>query len=358
MEEIDLGRNVMSANDFKYRPPHVELRTGVPYANLIANQAQFSQALGKSLDIDPNDVIPMAGTMGAIEAVRNHVLKNARGRDLKVLTVSPGYWRARESFEGMGFKVSDVRIETNGFTISETEITSKIMAEEPELVYLSLPNNPTGAVFNPEDIVKGAPEKATLLFDVTLPSRKFDSRALSTRLYSTFRGRKNLFVAGSTSKSHNTAELRVGWLICANSDDARDLRRENRNVVASMAIQHAMDLMGKTPTALEMIDMSFSLLKEGEKPGNYTIIRPEKMTQSVYVLVRVRTDVKRVLAEKGIAVMWGSEYGLSDEYIRLETLEPSHIGAFVDAVNSYPSSSRLANRIHADRSGVHQEVKP
>src|ERR1041385_1052034 len=93
----------MSANDFRPRPPQVELRTGVPYANLIANQGRFSQAFGKSLDIDPNDVIPMAGTMGAIEAVRNHVLKNTSGREPKVLTVSPGYWRARESFEWMGF---------------------------------------------------------------------------------------------------------------------------------------------------------------------------------------------------------------------------------------------------------------
>ena len=274
-----------------------------------------------------------------------------------MLTVSPGYWRARESFEGMGFRVSDVSIEANGFTIRETEIISRIRAEEPELVYLSLPNNPTGAVFNPEDIVKGAPEKTTLLFDVTLPSRELDSRALSTRLYSAFRERKNVFVAGSTSKSHNTAELRVGWLICANSDDSRALRHENRNVVASVAIQRALDQIGKAPAALEMIDMSFTLLKEGEKQGKFAIIRPQKMAQSVYVLVRVRTDVKPILAEKGISVMWGSEYGLSDAYIRLETLEPSHIGAFVEAVNSYPSTSHLVNRIDTDRSGVHHLAK-
>src|ERR1043165_9708729 len=109
----------MSANDFKNGSPHVELRTGVPYANLIANQGRFSQALGKSLCIGPNDVIPMAGTMGAIEAVRNHVPKNTRGREPKMLTVSPGYWRARESFEGMGFKISDVCIEPSVSTLHD-----------------------------------------------------------------------------------------------------------------------------------------------------------------------------------------------------------------------------------------------
>jgi hypothetical protein len=40
--------------------------------------------------------------------------------------------------------------------------------------------DPTRAVFNPEDIVKGSPEKTALLFDVALPSREHDSRALST----------------------------------------------------------------------------------------------------------------------------------------------------------------------------------
>jgi len=340
-------------NDFKYTPPQVELRTGVPYANLIAQQIRFSQLFGKFLGIDSNDVIPMSGTMGAIEAVRNHVLKNTWGREPRMLTVSPGYWRARESFAGMGFSISDVKIKANGFTINEAEITSAIRAEEPDLVYLSLPNNPTGAVFNPEDIVKGAPEKTAFLFDLTLPSRELDSRALSTRLYNAFRGRKNLFVANSTSKSHNTAEFRIGWLICANSDDSQHLRQENRNVVASIAIQRGLDQMGRVPDALEMIDMSFNLLREGEKLGKFTIIRPHKMVQTVYVLVKVKTDVKQILAEKGISVMWGSEYGLSDDYIRLETLEPSHIGAFVDAVNSHPSSSAHdANRIYASRFGV------
>src|SRR5215472_10189261 len=35
----------MSTDDFKYRPPQVESRTGLPYANLIIHQARFSQAL-------------------------------------------------------------------------------------------------------------------------------------------------------------------------------------------------------------------------------------------------------------------------------------------------------------------------
>jgi len=290
--------------------------------------------LGALWDITPNDVIPTCGTTGAIEAVRNHILKNAAWHQPRVLTVLPGYWRARESFEGMGFIVSDVRIERSDFAINEAEIIARIGAEKPDVVYLSLPNNPTGAIFNPEDIVNGASEETAILFDLTLPSRHVDPKVLSARLYRKFRGRKNLFVACSTSKSHNTAESRIGWVICVNSEDSHELRRESRNVVASRAIEQGLDQIGRVPTVLEMIDKCFEVLEEGEKRGRLAIIRPEKGTQTAYVLVKVRMDMKQTLAKEGIRVMWGSEYGLSDEYIRLETLEPSHIAAFMDAVNS------------------------
>jgi hypothetical protein len=31
--------------------------------------------------------------------------------------------------------------------------------------------------------------------------------------------------------------------------------------------------------------------------------------------------------------MWGSEFGLSDQYVRLETLEPGNIKIFIETVN-------------------------
>jgi hypothetical protein len=38
------------------------------------------------------------------------------------------------------------------------------------------------------------------------------------------------------------------------------------------------------------------------------------------------------LDQRDIRVMWGSEFGLSDQYVRLETLEPQNIAIFVDTV--------------------------
>src|SRR5262249_27705212 len=150
-----------------------------------------------------------------------------------VLTVCPGYWRARESFEGFGFRTIDVHTEPFGFAISEALLVAKAEDINPDLLYLSLPNNPTGAIFDPEIVIAGVPEGTAVIIDLTLPSRAIDARMLTHELYREFRGRKNLFLIGSTSKSHGTAEYRIGWAVCANSDDAAQLKKENRNVVAS-----------------------------------------------------------------------------------------------------------------------------
>src|ERR687883_216426 len=94
---------------------HVELRTGTPYANLNAAQILFSETLAKHWGIASDSIIPFNGATGAIEAVRNHVLKTSRRKHPTVLTVSPGYWRARESFEGLGFELVSLRTERDGF---------------------------------------------------------------------------------------------------------------------------------------------------------------------------------------------------------------------------------------------------
>jgi aspartate/methionine/tyrosine aminotransferase len=321
----------------------VELRTGIPYANLIANQRLFASAVGERFRANPADILPMTGTTGAIEAVRNHIFKTSRKSAPSVLTVCPGYWRARESFEGFGFEVIDLKTEPLGFTINEDTFVQKAREERPDLIYLSLPNNPTGAIFDPETVIAGVSDTVAVVIDLTLPSRDIDAAWLTARLYQSFRGRRNIYIAGSTSKSHETAEHRVGWLVCASSEDADQLRRENRNVVASASIREALAQLGKPPAVLGLIGESFRLLKEAEKQGRFNIVVPERMTETGYVLIKSHVPaegLRGLLHENNISVMWGSEFGLADEYIRLETLEPGNIKIFAAVVNACQVSTQ------------------
>lgn len=317
--------------------PHVELRTGTPYANLIANQRLFAAAVGDYFGVSPHDCLPMMGASGAIEAVRNHLFRTRLKARPTVLTVCPGYWRARESFEGFGFGMIELHTEPRGFSIDEAALVSKAEEARPDLLYLSLPNNPTGAVFDPEIVIAGAPEETAVIIDFTLPSRAVDARALTGRLYRRFGGRRELFLVGSTSKSHGTAEHRIGWAVCSNSEDADRLRKENRSGIASVSVMEAMKQLERGPTALEPIESSFALLRDGEKRGGFELVKPERMAETAYVLIRARAGAEQfrgVLDRHGICVMWGSEFGLTDEYIRLEMLEPRNVEVFVEATGS------------------------
>ena len=314
----------------------VELRTGTPYANLLASQRLFVAALGNYFAVSQDDCIPTAGATGGIEAVRNHVFRTTLKASPTVLTACPDYWRARESFAGFGFSVIDVHTEPFGFAISEGLLVAIARETRPDVLYLSLPNNPTGAIFDPQVVITGAPEETAIVIDLTLPCRAIDARALTHELYEKFRGREKLFLVGSTSKSHGTAESRIGWIICTNADDAIQLKHENRNVVATASVTEAIKQLERASTAIGLIESSFALLRNGEKDGAFQLVTPERNAETGYVLIRLRSDVidlQRILDQRNIRVMWGSEFGLSDQYIRLETLEPRNIRTFIETVN-------------------------
>jgi histidinol-phosphate/aromatic aminotransferase/cobyric acid decarboxylase-like protein len=318
------------------RLPQVELRTGAPYASLIAHHLQFASTVAEYFGVDPGQVIPTAGATGGIEAVRNYVFRSALKPAPVLLTVSPGYWRARESFEGFGFNVC--AIETGPeFEIKEPALIKKAAEIDPDVIYLSLPNNPTGAVFDPERIVRGVPESTAVLLDLTLPSRQLDTRTLKRKLLREFRGRKKLFLVGSTSKSHNTAEYRIGWVICASAEGAARLKQENRNVVSSVSVSHALERLQTGASVTELIAQSFALLRAAENHGGFEVIKPPRMAETGYVLIRPIADsscVRSCLERSAISVMWGSECGITDEYIRLETSEPENIELLINALKS------------------------
>jgi len=326
------------------RLPQVELRTGAPYASLIAHHLQFASAIAEYFGVEPCQVIPASGATGAIEAVRNHVFRSALKPAPVLLTVSPGYWRARESFQGFGFKVFAVETRAGNFRIDETEMIRKAAEIRPDVIYLSLPNNPTGAVFDPEMIVRSVPESTAILLDLTLPSQALDARTLTQKLLRSFPGRKNLFFAGSTSKSHNTAEYRIGWTICANSEDAAQLKQENRNVVSSISVKHALRQLESHSAVTGLISESFALLRAAEADGEFELIKPLHSVETGYVLIRPALEtsmLRNSLEQCGISVMWGSEFGLTDEYLRLETSEPANIEIFIKALKSHLRKKQL-----------------
>lgn len=316
--------------------PQIDLRTGQPYANLIHAQRQFASLIGEYFGVDSSHVLPTPGATGAIEAVRNHIFRTALKAHPVLLTVRPGYWRARESFQGFGFNVNEVLTEEAGFEISEETLLRKAVEIQPDVLYLSLPNNPTGAVFDPAFIMNGVPAASAVIFDLTLPGRQWNTQDVARQLCRSFRDRK-LFVVGSTSKSHNTAEYRIGWAIAARSEDAEQLNQENRNVVSSISVKEASRELAQEPDVVTSITESLEMLKSAAAEGAFEVVEPTRSVQSSYVLIRLRGDpaaLRRSLEQLGIAVMWGADFGLKNEYLRLETSHPENMAVLVNVLTT------------------------
>ncbi len=312
----------------------LDLRTGSPYAILIDSQKHFAAVVGDYFGMNADDVVPTFGSTGAIDAIRNHIFRLALKPSPVLLTVSPGYWRARESFQGLGFKIELIETIKSGFNIHEAALMQRAAELQPEAVYLSLPNNPTGAVFDAAALIAGVPERTAVILDLTLPAARLDTRELTADLYRRFRGRSKLFLIGSASKSHNTAEYRIGWAVCACSEDAALLKKENRNVISSFGVEKVVSRLYQESPVKALIEKSFSLLR-GAAGETFELVEPAKRVESSYVLVRLCGDtvaVRSALEQHRIAVMWGPELGLPDEFIRLEVSEPESVRQFIAAL--------------------------
>jgi|SRR5579859_406171 len=319
-------------NNAGHQKLKIDLRTGSPYAQLIRSHGEFAALVGKYFNVPPCNVIPSSGATGGIEAVRNHIFRVVPRRSPVLLTVSPGYWRARECFQGFGFELVDLETEAAGFAISEAALIQKAKEIKPDLIYLSLPNNPTGATFDATTILQGIGESVSVLLDLTLPNGKVDARKLTGELYQRFHGRERGFLVGSTSKSHNTAQYRIGWVVCTDSRDAATLKQENRNVVSSVSVEEASGQLKKEPSVHALIEKSFCMLKAAQQEGGFRLIQPPSRVESSYALISFLHDTRTLresLEQHGICVMWGSEFGLNDNYVRVEMSEPDSLSAFI-----------------------------
>lgn len=320
----------------QFQLPHIDLKVGAPYANLIAHQQIFADAVGQHFRIDPACIVPMAGAMGAIDAIRNHVMRMSKKETPIAYMLSPDYWRARESFLGLGFQIMESSTQQHDFFIDEQTLAREVEAIAADLLYVSLPNNPTGATFNPEAMVKDISERTCIIIDMTLPCAELDPKEIVPRLHRHFADRSNLFLVGSPSKSHGVAQWRIGWAICSNASEAEILRKENRSGICTFSIQECIKCLGQKAPAIETIACSFDVLREGERYHHYEIVRPPRMVETGYVLIKVLVDIdtlRTALQKEKIAVMWGTEVGLPDAYIRLETIDTANVQIFVDAIN-------------------------
>jgi histidinol-phosphate aminotransferase len=166
----------------------------------------LQSALRESFGIPPEMALLLGN--GSDELIQMLALTVTRpGR--KVLSVDPGFvmYRMIALFAGMGYV--GVPLRPDDFSLDLPAILEALALEEPSLVYLAYPNNPTGNRFDADDMVRII-EASPGLVVIDEAYAPFTDSSFIPRL-----GRwPNLLVMRTVSKM-GLAGLRLGYLVGA-----------------------------------------------------------------------------------------------------------------------------------------------
>lgn len=213
----------------------------------------------------PDDVLITAGAAEANYLALRQILQ--AGDD--VVTESPGWPQVGVMARAIGARLIEVpRHEEDGWRL-DPEAVAAAMTPRTRLIFLTNPNNPTGRLIPPEDLVRLARiadvAGAHLLIDEVYAGLEWATPRPPAIAGLTEKG----ITTGSVSKALGLQGLRTGWMIC------RD----------RALLQDAMILRENSSEIMNIL---------GEKIAEIAL-RPERLSAS---LARARTE-----AEAGLAAL-------------------------------------------------------
>ena len=174
-----------------------------------------------SFDVTPDNFII---TSGANSALFKSLFLHLDEGD-QIMIPSPVYFNHAMAIEMIGGVVVEVNTKpNNGFQLDIDNIISNIN-DKTKSIIINSPNNPTGAIYDTNDIKKLSEicikNDLTLILDYTYDDFVYESNYNPLSEFSDF---ENLILVGSFSKTFGITGLRLGY-ICASSDLIDDLSK-------------------------------------------------------------------------------------------------------------------------------------
>ena len=189
---------------------------------------------------EPGDVLITAGAAEANYLVLRQLLSPGD----QIVTETPGWPQAAVLARAIGADLALVRRhEANNWRLDPADLAA-VVTPKTKLIFLSNPNNPTGALMSGDDlraIVQIADSVgAWLLVDEVYAGLEWDGpRPPSVAgLY------KRGITTGSVSKALGLQGLRTGWMICQDAGMIRDavILRENSSEIMNILGEHIAEI--------------------------------------------------------------------------------------------------------------------
>lgn len=191
---------------------------------------KLTHLISQHENIYPDQIMFTSGGLGGIEFIVSHLLDNKTNT---IHFTTPTY----SSFENyVKHKYSD-RYVSKQIYFDKTTTPFIFDIKPNDVVYICNPNNPTGTVWDNNDIIKFMalnPDVKIILDEVYIDYANFKSMTFNTPIY------KNLYIIKSFSKSYGLAGIRLGYIVSDKSNIMHIKTLYNTHHVTDLARAHGI----------------------------------------------------------------------------------------------------------------------
>lgn len=278
--------------------------------------AELANLVAKYASVNPENITFTNGSMGALELVFNKVLSK---NDKTMLGIGPQFVEAVSEFKVSGGSYASL----NMFDYSNEQelfaaLCDRIKTEQPTLVYIDNPNNPTGRIYSKHCLTalcRVCQRVGTILMVDEAYGEYLDQEQSMLSEINHF---TNLLVLRSFSKGLGMAGLRLGYVVSSN----RLSQYLHSSVVpfapslASIKIAtstmpniHSYLAQTKAKTRRYKAETMRILMKSEVK-----VIGTSSQTP-ILLAYKPETDLEKWFADMGIKVACGSHFRASNAYV-------------------------------------------
>ena len=349
--EVELQRLVY---EFHEQDHAIDMKRGEFYPEILRCIVSMKRAIAAAYEIDLRCAHPNFGSNGSIDTIllAMKLREIQRGVDPKttggMLVATPTYFRNYNSCASKRLRMMGVPLRRPGFEFDLPAMLQALERENPTVVFLVTPDNPSGRAISDEAIhtmLEAVPAETLVVMDRTLAN--IEPEISSSELLRD-NGHRQLAILHSLSKYSGLSHLRVGFALYSRLDLAEEIRPLlPLGLGVEGAVKATIELAGgpirPSSAVLDNIRRSKALLSEfceafpdfryTDFSGNYCLLLlPQGLTAQ---------EVDRHLSAAGVYVMSGEDLPEPmPDVVRLHTGgQPGYMDRTLVALRQLVSSS-------------------
>jgi len=281
-------------------------------------QAELRRLVASKEKVDPTCILFGNGTTQLLHLIARCL------KPRKALTIEPGFSEYRAALRCSGCKIREFRLlSETGFRFEINDFLQTLKREQPALIILGNPNNPTGALARRSALAKLVALCVKRRIHLVLDESFIDFTAQPSLAASAAR-QPYLIVVRSLTKFFALAGLRIGYLLAETSlvkKLAGSLEPWSVNTLALAAAAEAIKDSAYRHRSLALIRKEREFLAAGLAKLGWLEVFP---SEANFLLVRIRaanissSELQQRLELKNILIRDAGDFpGLGPQYFRL-----------------------------------------